>query len=236
MFVPFILFCSHEVALSADMIDMTVSECFFFGFLTVKDGQWSNWYGTNDSAETLHTIEGSLDTDSMREICVGIGENGGECVGAIKATFDSGYTSGWIGSSRDTETCFVLSTGEYITDVSFKYEATYGVFRMLQFTSSSGYAYGPYGNTTAAATDTVSGGTDEGLFKMEIFTDPISDGIGITGLRFFFVDGVYFFLSLSLFVVSGYFEMLSFVAALKTSNLVDCLEVLSVANKWLAVL
>ena len=183
--------------------------CHHFCFFSVQDELWSEWYGVLSG--TQHLIESSLDGDSMETICVGTtNPNGKDYVSAIKATFASGSVSGWFGGryntlcfvrwgidcnlntlcplSYDTESCFTLSTDEYISSVLVR---AGDIIDAVQFTSSLGNTYGPYGNTVGGTPYTVSGGSDdEALLKMEVVAGAYRDGTYITQIRFYFIDHV----------------------------------------------
>jgi len=151
------------------------------------DELWSEWYGRLSG--TTHLIESSLDGDSIETVCVGtthVIETSLDYVSAIKATFASGTVSGWFGGSYDTESCFTLSTDEYIVSVLVKAGA---IIDAVQFTSSLGNTYGPYGGV-GGTPYTVSGPDFEALLKMEVVAGEWSarNGTYITQMRFYFDD------------------------------------------------
>jgi len=149
------------------------------------DELWSEWYGRLSG--TTHLIESSLDGDSIETVCVGtthVIETSLDYVSAIKATFASGTVSGWFGGSNDTESCFTLSTDEYIVSVLVKAGA---IIDAVQFTSSLGNTYGPYGGV-GGTPYTVSGPDFEALLKMEVVAGAWRDGTYITQMRFYFDD------------------------------------------------
>ena len=89
--------------------------------------------------------------------------------------------------SNDTESCFTLSTDEYIVSVLVKAGA---IIDAVQFTSSLGNTYGPYGGV-GGTPYTVSGPDFEALLKMEVVAGAWRDGTYITQMRFYFDDRMY---------------------------------------------
>ena len=193
----------------------------------VVDGQWSDWVGAANKSldptwkpeltqyQTSQAIKGSSDSDSIRTICVGTCNQGfyvsSDQVCNLKVTYDSGYTSGWILNvsseyepyNTGKEDCFTLSTDEYITSVYHK--ENYDTIFMLEFTSSSGNVYGPFGSTYTPSGygywdyKDISGTDGQALLKMEVIYENVPV---LQRARFYFGDGVHFFLSLSQFVSS----------------------------------
>merc|ERR1711971_848835 len=96
------------------------------------DGVWSQWYGPDGKSDGTHyTLESSSSPDSIATICVRT--YAGQWVAAIKTTFNSGTTSGWVGGRHTDESCFTLDTDEYIVGVLVRAGQ---IIDALQFTTT----------------------------------------------------------------------------------------------------
>ena len=89
--------------------------------------------------------------------------------------------------SYDTESCFSLSTDEYIVSVLVNAGS---IIDAVEFTSSFETTYGPYGGV-GGTPYTVGGPDFEALLKMEVVAGDWRNGTYITQMRFYFDDRMY---------------------------------------------